>query len=334
MKKLFYLIALAGTLICSAQAQEPATTDEAASIPLSAYMDPSSSIPQSAQKVMIDKMQKILSKNGLVATENERFIVTANINELNVEKSETAPVVYIVTLEVNFYLGDGLDAILYSSCSTEVSGAGESKQKAYMAAVKKIKVNDPMFKAFLDKYTSTLCRLSAEDRKECADALAEEGETYEADWFSNLYINKTADTERYVSYTTYNTDFSGGGHDNRMSEAVTIRKSDGAVISSIFVEDAEEKMQDVLWKYLIASEEPEDPAEYRAEINRFLEANYGRGNYLMLPTGSIYLAPDGVYILYSTQEICFWPGEPVIVIPYEVAKPFLTKEAAQLVSLE
>lgn len=151
MKKLFYLIALAGTLICSAQAQEPATTDEAASIPLSAYMDPSSSIPQSAQKVMIDKMQKILSKNGLVATENERFIVTANINELNVEKSETAPVVYIVTLEVNFYLGDGLDAILYSSCSTEVSGAGESKQKAYMAAVKKIKVNDPMFKAFLDK---------------------------------------------------------------------------------------------------------------------------------------------------------------------------------------
>jgi hypothetical protein len=137
-----------------------------------------------------------------------------------------------------------------------------------------------------------------------------------------------------VSYTTYNTDFSGGGHDNRISEAVTIRKSDGAVISSIFVEDAEEKMQDVLWKYLIASEEPEDPVEYRAEINRFLKANYGRGNHLMLPTGSIYLAPDGVYILYSTQEICFWPGEPVIVIPYEVAKPFLTDEAAQLVSLE
>ena len=190
--------------------------------------------------------------------------------------------------------------------------------------------NAKEFKAFLDNYTSTLCRLSAEDRKECADALAEEGETYEADWFSNLYINKTADTDLYVSYTTYNTDFSGGGHDNRMSEAVTIRKSDGAVISSIFVEDAEEKMQDVLWKYLIASEEPEDPVEYRAEINRFLEANYGRGNYLMLPTGSIYLAPDGVYILYSTQEICFWPGEPVIVIPYEVAKPFLTKEAAQL----
>ena len=134
--------------------------------------------------------------------------------------------------------------------------------------------NAKEFKAFLDNYTSTLCRLSAEDRKECADALADEGDTYEADWFSNLYINKTADTNLYVSYTTYNTDFSGGGHDNRMSEAVTIRKSDGAIISSIFVEDAEEKMQDVLWKYLIASEEPEDPVEYRAEINRFLEANY------------------------------------------------------------
>ena len=55
--------------------------------------------------------------------------------------------------------------------------------------------NAKEFKAFLDNYTSTLCRLTAEDWKECAKALAEEGETYKVDWFSNLYVNKMADTD-------------------------------------------------------------------------------------------------------------------------------------------
>ena len=187
------------------------------------------------------------------------------------------------------------------------------------------------FKAYLEKFNKTLCQLTAEDRKE-SFADSDGGEAGEAAWYSNLYINKVADTDLYVSYTTYHVDFSGGAHEERGTDAVTIRKSDGAVISSIFADNVEEKMQPLLWKYLIASENPEDPDEYRAEINRFLEANYGHSDYLHLPGDNAYLAPDGVYILYQPLEICFWPGEPVIVIPLDEAKPYLTGEAAKLIS--
>lgn len=39
------------------------------------------------------------------------------------------------------------------------------------------------------------------------------------------------------------------------------------------------------------------------------------------------MAPDGIHIMYQPLEICFWPGEPEIVIPFDEAKPFLTDEA-------
>ena len=127
------------------------TMDDAARIALSAYMDPSSSIPNNAKKTLKDRMQKIITKNGMGAAKNTRFIMTANVRELNLEKSETAPVIYIYDLEVNLYIGDGIDGTLFSSCSLEVNAAGDSKEKAYMAALKKIKATDPQYQAFIDE---------------------------------------------------------------------------------------------------------------------------------------------------------------------------------------
>lgn len=133
-------------------AQDQAQTmDDAARIALSAYMDPSSSIPNNAKKTLKDRMQKIITKNGMGSAKNTRFIMTANVRELNLEKSETAPVIYIYNLEVNLYIGDGIDGTLFSSCSLEVNAAGDSKDKAYMAALKKIKATDPQYQAFIDE---------------------------------------------------------------------------------------------------------------------------------------------------------------------------------------
>lgn len=151
MKKLLYLIALACAVIGSAYAQDAPKMDDAARIALSTYMDPSSSIPNNAKKTLKDRMQKIITKNGMGSAKNTRFIMTANVRELNLEKSETAPVIYIYNLEVNFYIGDGIDGTLFSSCSLEVNAAGDSKEKAYMAALKKIKATDPQYQAFIDE---------------------------------------------------------------------------------------------------------------------------------------------------------------------------------------
>lgn len=151
MKKCIILV-IACLLASITFAQEQTQTmDDAARIALSAYMDPSSSIPNNAKKTLKDRMQKIITKNGMGSAKNTRFIMTANVRELNLEKSETAPVIYIYNLEVNLYIGDGIDGTLFSSCSLEVNAAGDSKEKAYMAALKKIKATDPQYQAFINE---------------------------------------------------------------------------------------------------------------------------------------------------------------------------------------
>lgn len=151
MKKCIILV-IACLMASITFAQEQIQTmDDAARIALSAYMDPSSSIPNNAKKTLKDRMQKIITKNGMGSAKNTRFIMTANVRELNLEKSETAPVIYIYNLEVNLYIGDGIDGTLFSSCSLEVKAAGDSKDKAYMAALKKIKASDPQYQSFINE---------------------------------------------------------------------------------------------------------------------------------------------------------------------------------------
>ena len=151
MKKCIILV-IACLMASITFAQEQIQTmDDAARIALSAYMDPSSSIPNNAKKTLKDRMQKIITKNGMGSAKNTRFIMTANVRELNLEKSETAPVIYIYDLEVNLYIGDGIDGTLFSSCSLEVKAAGDSKDKAYMAALKKIKASDPQYQSFINE---------------------------------------------------------------------------------------------------------------------------------------------------------------------------------------
>ena len=183
------------------------------------------------------------------------------------------------------------------------------------------------FDKYLEEYTTILCRLSAEDQHDYAAFM--EDSTYQVTWFSNLFIQKVADTDKYVSYAYYHGEYIGGAHDQRGSGAVTLRKADGTRIENIFKENAEEDMQPLLWKYLIVSENPDNPDDFRAEINQFLEANYGIHDFLHI--GTPFLASDGVHILYEPLEICFWPGEPEIVIPLDEAKPFLKKEALEVV---
>ncbi len=199
--------------------------------------------------------------------------------------------------------------------------------------------DEKTFKDFLDNYTDSLCLFCAIDQQEYAAFCAESGEVYEVPWFRNFSIQKVSETERYVSYACYDGEFCGGAHDNRGSVAKTFRKSDGAAID-IFEEDEEEdedvtdRMQDILWKYLALSVEAVDSKEYSKQIGDFLEANYGNRERLCLPGGSIFLAPDGVHLEYQPLVISFWAmGEPIIVIPYEAAKPFLTAEAARLAGL-
>lgn len=152
MKKLFLFI-FAGLLSMSANAQEtkPKNLDDADRIQLSTYLEQSRNIPQKSRKTLSNLLNKVVTKNGMGSTQNSRFIVTCNVVETYLEKTNTAPVMFAVGLEVTFYIGDGIDGTLYSSTSISAEGLDDSKDMAYMAALQTIKANNPAFKAFIEE---------------------------------------------------------------------------------------------------------------------------------------------------------------------------------------
>lgn len=148
MKKILVIIC---TLFLSIPmfAQDNSATDNKQMISISAFMDVEMDIPVAAKNILKDRMTKAILKNGLSSTEGERFIMIAGVNELGKETTATAPVMYVVELEVTFYIGDAIAGTLFSQGSTIVKGADESESKAYLSALKKIKVTDPVFKKMI-----------------------------------------------------------------------------------------------------------------------------------------------------------------------------------------
>jgi hypothetical protein len=106
-------------------------------------------IPQIAVKNLENKLSRIVTSNGLGAGSNQRFIISANVNVLTKDITPTAPPMHAYTLDVTFYIGDGIDGKLFSTTSITLKGVGETDTKAYISALKNIKENNPDFKSFI-----------------------------------------------------------------------------------------------------------------------------------------------------------------------------------------
>jgi hypothetical protein len=106
----------------------------------------------SAKSNLENKLNQIASNNGLGGWSlNNRFILTANVAVLSKEITSSLPTMHVYTLEITFFVGDGIDGTLFASSSVSLKGVGETETKAYISALKAIKPDDPKISAFLDK---------------------------------------------------------------------------------------------------------------------------------------------------------------------------------------
>lgn len=93
--------------------------------------------------VLYNKLSQIVTMSGLGGRSvGSPFIITANPVMLNSETLNTAPAKTAVELMVNFYVGNGMEGTLFSSCGISVKGVGDDLEKAYLSAVKKISPNN------------------------------------------------------------------------------------------------------------------------------------------------------------------------------------------------
>lgn len=148
-----FVIALAAVAVfCPAVAQNNlGKADDFGRLALSVYLDRGKTqLPSAAYNILQNKMQTIVAKNGIGAVANQRFIMTANCNLLTKDITPTAPPMHAYTVEVTFYIGDGIEGTLFSTTSVTAKGVGETPDKAYIAALKAVKPNDPAYADFIE----------------------------------------------------------------------------------------------------------------------------------------------------------------------------------------
>ncbi|MDE6271392.1 MAG: hypothetical protein K2M31_00090 [Muribaculaceae bacterium] len=147
MKRIVFLLSVIMAAF-SAGAEE---SDLGAQVVLTPYVVHDASTP-TADQILLDKLNRIVTKYG-VGSQNglqSPFIITGHAIELNKEVTATAPPHTAVELSLTLYIGNGEEGTKFSTCNMTLKGVGNTLDKAYAAAFRKINVNDPELENAID----------------------------------------------------------------------------------------------------------------------------------------------------------------------------------------
>jgi hypothetical protein len=124
--------------------------DDAARISITPQVS-DKSIPAGAQKMLLNKMKQIATKNGMAGDgKNPFFIMDASVDVLSKEITATAPPMTAISMQINFTI-KGADGNVYSETSYTTKGVGKNETKAYIGGIKNISTSRGQFKAFVEK---------------------------------------------------------------------------------------------------------------------------------------------------------------------------------------
>lgn len=152
MKKIIFILAGHLSLYSFAQNTEK-KNDDKDRVVIAAYVPRQIvNMPEEARSMLTNKLNQIVTNNGLGGSaSNERFILTANIVLLSKDITPTAPPMHANTIEVQLFIGDGIEGTKFASLSKKFKGVGETETKSYISALKNLKIDDPSFQTFIDQ---------------------------------------------------------------------------------------------------------------------------------------------------------------------------------------
>ena len=152
MKKIFASILLAAACMAAFAQNNEGKMDDAGRIALTPVILENSNIAPSAANVVLNKLTQIVTKNGLAGDSfDPRFVITANMVELDHYVTATAPPMQAYSFSPTLYIGDAATGNLFATCPLNtVKGVGASEAQAYMQAVRALKTNGPEIQAFIE----------------------------------------------------------------------------------------------------------------------------------------------------------------------------------------
>ena len=153
-KNIFLALCAALALNLGANAQNTAgKLEDVGRLTLAAYVPQQiDNMPDAARSMLSNKISQVVTQNGMGGSaRNERFILTANITILTKDILPGPPPMHALTMEITFYIGDGIEGTKFASKSVSVKGVGTNETKAYIEGIKMVKPTDPGLQAFVEE---------------------------------------------------------------------------------------------------------------------------------------------------------------------------------------
>lgn len=141
-----------GTFVVGSAQNEEDLLDDYSRVFLNVYVPDETPLTPTTKKMLTGKLQQIVTRQGIGGEGTDpRFIISGNVFELTKDIIGTAPPMHAITLEVSFYIGDGIEGKLFSTLSKTVRGVGTNPTRAQINALRNIRSSDPEFTTFIEK---------------------------------------------------------------------------------------------------------------------------------------------------------------------------------------
>lgn len=154
MKKVILLLLMSSGIVFSLNAQNNLSkSDDAARIVLSTYIpEQVEGLTDVARANLENKINQIAVKQGVGGNAvDKRFIISAAVNVLTKDITATAPPMHAYTIDVNFFVGDGITGTKFSGTNVTLKGVAETESKAYIAALRNLKTDDVKYAQMIEQ---------------------------------------------------------------------------------------------------------------------------------------------------------------------------------------
>lgn len=180
MKRLFLsILSAAMTLACGAQAAR------FGQLTITPYIAQESGFDANASRLLQNKLAYAVSIANASGGFDKRFVITPKVDIMESATTATIPQKVSLKAQFTFYVGDGIDGTLFSSCQKEQTGIGNTQQQAILAAIRKINAKDKALQEAITEgrerieqyYQATAPKIIAEARSLMASYKYEEAMT-------------------------------------------------------------------------------------------------------------------------------------------------------------
>ncbi len=169
-------------LVCLAPSWLAAQAQQEQRIAITPVVCEALDIPADAQAALNRKLLQMTTQNGFGATGGP-FILTADVRTVDAMTTATAPVQYVMTLEVTAYVVNLQEQLIVGETSFEVKAIENSESKAIVRAINQINPRTPTVRKFMsgarekiiDYYATRVPTIVAK-----AQSLADRGDYEEA----------------------------------------------------------------------------------------------------------------------------------------------------------